>query len=57
MLGFTGDQVEEVGTVKLNVKLGMYLDVLKTTMEFVVVNISCIHNPILGRPGITKRVS
>lgn len=40
--------------VELNVELDTHPNVLKTTMEFVVVNISCFHNAILGRLGITK---
>lgn len=39
---FTGDKVEA------DVELGMYANVLKTKMEFVLMNISYVHNAILG---------
>lgn len=52
--GFTGDQVEAEGTVELSVELGSPPNVFNSMMEFVVVNISCVHNAILGRPGITR---
>lgn len=35
-------------------ELGTHRNVLKTPMGFVVVNISCVLNTILGRPGIAK---
>lgn len=52
--GFTRYQVEAEGIVELNVELGSHPNVMKSTMEFIVVNISCVHNTILGRPGITR---
>lgn len=54
LVGFIEDKVEVEGTVELNIELGSYPNVLKTGMEFVVVNISCVHNVLLGRSGIAK---
>lgn len=48
LFGFTGDKVEMEGTIELGVDLSTNPDVLKTKMEFVIVNISCFHNAILG---------
>lgn len=45
---FTSDKVKVEGTVDLNVELGIAPEVLKMKMEFVVVDIACVHNAILG---------
>ncbi|XP_031095231.1 uncharacterized protein LOC115999525 [Ipomoea triloba] len=52
--GFTGDSIEVEGVIRLDVELGSQPNVLKTTMDFVVVKLKCVHNAILGRPGITR---
>lgn len=52
--GFTGDYVESEGVIELEVELGAHPNTFKTTMDFVVVNIQCVHNAILGRPRISK---
>ncbi|XP_031116497.1 uncharacterized protein LOC116020154 [Ipomoea triloba] len=52
--GFTGDSIEAEGVISLNVELRTQPNVLMTTMEFVVVKLKCIHNAILGRPGISQ---
>ncbi|XP_031106926.1 uncharacterized protein LOC116011573 [Ipomoea triloba] len=52
--GFTGDSIEAEGVISLNVELGSQPNVLKTTIDFVVVKLKCVHNAILGRPGITR---
>ncbi|XP_031101985.1 uncharacterized protein LOC116005890 [Ipomoea triloba] len=52
--GFTGDSIEAEGVIRLDVELGSQPNVLKTTMDFVVVKLKCVHNAILGRPGITR---
>ncbi|XP_031120287.1 uncharacterized protein LOC116023427 [Ipomoea triloba] len=52
--GFTGDSIEAEGIISLNVEMGTHPNVLKTTMDFVVVKLKCVHNAILGRPGITQ---
>lgn len=52
--GFTRDKIKVEGKVELEVELGTTENVLKTTMEFMVVNTSCVHNAILRWSGITK---
>lgn len=50
--GFTGDSIEAEGSIKLLVKLCTYPNVTTLEMEFVVVQLECSHNVILGRPGL-----
>ncbi|VFQ75984.1 unnamed protein product [Cuscuta campestris] len=52
--GFTGDSVEAEGSILLTCELGTGEQVVQKQMRFVVVNIKCVHNAILGRPGINK---
>ncbi|VFR00617.1 unnamed protein product [Cuscuta campestris] len=52
--GFTGDSVEAEGSILLTCELGTGDNVVQKQMRFVVVNIKCVHNAILGRPGINK---
>ncbi|VFQ69268.1 unnamed protein product [Cuscuta campestris] len=52
--GFTGDSVEAEGSILLTCELGTRDKVIQKQMRFVVVNIECVHNAILGRPGINK---
>ncbi|VFQ59518.1 unnamed protein product [Cuscuta campestris] len=52
--GFTGDFVEAEGSILLTCELGTGDQVVQKQMRFVVVNIKCVHNAILGRPGIIK---
>ncbi|VFQ70305.1 unnamed protein product [Cuscuta campestris] len=52
--GFTGDSVEAKGSILLTCELGTGDQVVQKQMRFVVVNIKCVHNAILGRPGINK---
>ncbi|VFQ92169.1 unnamed protein product [Cuscuta campestris] len=52
--GFTGDSVEAEGSILLTCELGTGDQVVQKQMRFVVVNINCVHNAILGRPGINK---
>ncbi|VFQ87640.1 unnamed protein product [Cuscuta campestris] len=52
--GFTGDSVEAEGSILLTCELGIGEQVVQKQMRFVVVNIKCVHNAILGRPGINK---
>ncbi|XP_031108414.1 uncharacterized protein LOC116012880 [Ipomoea triloba] len=52
--GFTGDMVHPEGMVVLPVEVGVYPKILKVEMEFIVVNLACVHNVILGRPGIAQ---
>ncbi|VFQ94934.1 unnamed protein product [Cuscuta campestris] len=52
--GFTGDSVEAEGSILLTCELGTRDQVVQKQMRFVVVNIKCVHNAILGRPGINK---
>ncbi|VFQ70916.1 unnamed protein product [Cuscuta campestris] len=42
------------GSILLTCELGMGDKVIQKQMRFVVVNIKCVHNAILGRPGINK---
>ncbi|XP_019163610.1 PREDICTED: uncharacterized protein LOC109159953 [Ipomoea nil] len=52
LAGFTGDSVEAEGSITLPVEIGSYPDVQKLSMKFIVVNLACLHNAILGRPGL-----
>lgn len=51
--GFTGDTIQNEGSIHLPVDVGTFPLVQKVEMDFVVVNIACVHNVILGRPGIS----
>lgn len=51
---FTRDKIEAEEIVEFEVELGTPPNVLKITMEFMIVNISCVHNAILRRLGIAK---
>ncbi|VFQ60552.1 unnamed protein product [Cuscuta campestris] len=50
--GFTGDTVEAEGFIVLPVELGSGEKTVWKKMRFIVVDIKCVHNAILGRPGI-----
>ncbi|VFQ79723.1 unnamed protein product [Cuscuta campestris] len=52
--GFTGDTVEAEGSIVLPVELGSGEKAVWKKMRFIVVDIKCVHNAILGRPGINK---
>ncbi|VFQ68756.1 unnamed protein product [Cuscuta campestris] len=52
--GFTGDTVEAEGSIVLPVELGSGEKTVWKKMRFIVVDIKCVHNAILGRPGINK---
>ncbi|VFQ68886.1 unnamed protein product [Cuscuta campestris] len=52
--GFTRDSVEAEGSILLTCELGTGDKVIQNQTRFVVVNIKCVHNAILGRPGINK---
>ncbi|VFR02697.1 unnamed protein product [Cuscuta campestris] len=52
--GFTGDTVEAEGSIVLPVELGSGDKTVWKKMRFIVVDIKCVHNAILGRPGINK---
>ncbi|XP_019150965.1 PREDICTED: uncharacterized protein LOC109147762 [Ipomoea nil] len=52
--GFTGATIEPEGMIRLPVEVGTYPRVSKADMEFIVVNLACVHNVILGRPGIAQ---
>ncbi|VFR00364.1 unnamed protein product [Cuscuta campestris] len=52
--GFTGDTVEAEGSIVLSVELGSGEKTVWKKMRFIVVDIKCVHNAILGRPGINK---
>ncbi|VFQ80955.1 unnamed protein product [Cuscuta campestris] len=54
LFGFTRNSVEVEGTILLTCELGTRNMVIQKQMRFVVVNIKCVHNAILGRPGINK---
>ncbi|VFQ97944.1 unnamed protein product [Cuscuta campestris] len=53
-VGFTGDTVEAEGSIVLPVELGSGEKTVWKKMRFIVVDIKCVHNAILGRPGINK---
>ncbi|VFQ80121.1 unnamed protein product [Cuscuta campestris] len=52
--GFTGDTVEAKGSIALLVELGSRDKTVRKRMRFIVVDIKCVHNAILGRPGINE---
>ncbi|VFQ76806.1 unnamed protein product [Cuscuta campestris] len=52
--GFTGDTVEAEGSIVLPVELGSGEKTVWKKMRSIVVDIKCVHNAILGRPGINK---
>ncbi|VFQ68918.1 unnamed protein product [Cuscuta campestris] len=52
--GFTGDTVEAEGSIVLPVELGSGEKTVWKKMRFIVVDIKCVHNAILGRPDINK---
>ncbi|VFQ61183.1 unnamed protein product [Cuscuta campestris] len=51
---FTGDTVEAEGSIVLPVEPGSGEKTVWKKMRFIVVDIKCVHNAILGRPGINK---
>ncbi|VFQ72353.1 unnamed protein product [Cuscuta campestris] len=52
--GFTWDTVEVEGSIVLPVELGSGEKTVWKKMRFIVVDIKCVHNAILGRPGINR---
>ncbi|VFQ86045.1 unnamed protein product, partial [Cuscuta campestris] len=50
--GFIGDIIEPEGSIKLDIIIGEHPKVRHMRMDFVVVDIKCAHNAILGRPGL-----
>ncbi|VFQ70040.1 unnamed protein product [Cuscuta campestris] len=50
--GFTGDIIEPEGSIKLDIIIGEHPRVRHMRMDFLVVDIKCAHNAILGRPGL-----
>ncbi|VFQ91001.1 unnamed protein product [Cuscuta campestris] len=50
--GFTRDIIEPEGSIKLDIIIGEHPKVRHMRMDFVVVDIKCAHNAILGRPGL-----
>ncbi|VFQ60081.1 unnamed protein product, partial [Cuscuta campestris] len=52
--GFTGASIEVEGQITLPVTLGSGNRTVTKQMRFVVVDIKCVHNAILGRPGINQ---
>ncbi|VFQ90991.1 unnamed protein product [Cuscuta campestris] len=52
--GFKGDTVEAEGYIVLLVELGSGEKTVWKNMRFIVVDIKCVHNAILGRPGINR---
>ncbi|VFQ94255.1 unnamed protein product [Cuscuta campestris] len=52
--GFTRATIEAEGTITLSVELGTGSSVVSKRMKFVVVDIHCVHNAILGRPVINQ---
>ncbi|VFQ89983.1 unnamed protein product [Cuscuta campestris] len=52
--GFTGASIEAEGQITLPVTLGSGNRTVTKQMRFVVVDIKCVHNAIIGRPGINQ---
>ncbi|VFQ61401.1 unnamed protein product [Cuscuta campestris] len=51
---FTGASIEAEGQITLPVTMGSGNRTVTKQMRFVVVDIKCVHNAILGRPGINQ---
>ncbi|VFQ90099.1 unnamed protein product, partial [Cuscuta campestris] len=51
---FTRASIEAEGQITLPVTLGLGNRTVTNPMRFVVVDIKCVHNAILGRPGINQ---
>ncbi|XP_031101818.1 uncharacterized protein LOC116005716 [Ipomoea triloba] len=51
---FTGAMIHPEGVARLPVEVGTVPRVLRVTMEFIIVDLACVHNVILGRPGISQ---
>ncbi|VFQ68292.1 unnamed protein product [Cuscuta campestris] len=49
---FLGTSVEAEGSILLHVEIGEYPRVTTMPMEFVVVDLECAYNAILGQPGV-----
>ncbi|VFQ62736.1 unnamed protein product [Cuscuta campestris] len=52
--GFTGDTIEAEGSIVLPAELGSGEKTVWKKMRFIVVDIKCVHNAILRRPGINR---
>ncbi|XP_019171367.1 PREDICTED: uncharacterized protein LOC109166924 [Ipomoea nil] len=52
--GFKGDTIHPEGKINLPVEIGIPPRSIKTQMEFVVVDLHCVHNAILGRLAIMR---
>ncbi|VFQ82809.1 unnamed protein product [Cuscuta campestris] len=52
--GFTGDIVEVEGSIVPLVELGTGEKSVRKKMQFIAVDIKCVHNAILRRPGINQ---
>ncbi|VFQ67532.1 unnamed protein product, partial [Cuscuta campestris] len=52
--GFTGDTVEAEGSIVIPIELGSGDKTVWKKMRFIVVDIKCVHNTILGMPCINK---
>lgn len=48
LTGFTGDTIATERLITLPVELGTKLKIKRTTMDFVVIKLTCAHNIILG---------
>lgn len=48
--GFVMDSVQAKGAVTLLVEVGKYPQLMKLDLDFVVVNLNCTHNIVMGRP-------
>lgn len=52
--GFTGDTIQPEGSIRFPMEVRTFPRVRKVEMDFVVVNLTCVHNIILGCPGIAQ---
>ncbi|XP_031116523.1 uncharacterized protein LOC116020181 [Ipomoea triloba] len=52
LAGFTENSIELEGSIRLSVEIGTFPNLRSIDMEFVVVDLSCSHNMILGRPEL-----
>ncbi|XP_019172915.1 PREDICTED: uncharacterized protein LOC109168357 [Ipomoea nil] len=57
LAGFTGDSVKAEWSITLPVEIDSYPDVQKLDMKFIVVDLTCSHNAILGRLGLEDLVA
>lgn len=49
---FTGDSIQPEGKIRLPTEIGEYHNLRKIDLDFLVVDVDCVQNIILGRPAL-----